>query len=73
MNLSFSRQKSRSLRLTRVMRCRVGLEPDDPLEREGHDADPCQFQTSRRDRDKGEGRGGAVGFFLNSQQNDMLP
>ncbi|TNN29253.1 hypothetical protein EYF80_060599 [Liparis tanakae] len=25
---SFSRQKRRSLRLTRVMRCRVGLEPD---------------------------------------------
>lgn len=49
MNLSFSRQKSKSLRLTRVMRCRMGLEPDDPalLERDGHDPDPCQFRTSR--------------------------
>lgn len=59
MNLSFSRQKSRSLRLTRVIRCRMGLEPDDPalLERDRHDPDPCQFQNSRRKRERGRERG----------------
>ena len=59
MNLSFSRQKSKSLRLTRVIRCRVGLEPEDPalLERDGHGPDPCQFQTSRRKRETGRDRG----------------
>lgn len=75
MNLSFSRQKSRSLRLTRVMRCLVGLEPDvpAPLEREGHVPDPCKMQTSRRERDRGEGRGGVVFVFKTIAQQQMLP
>lgn len=43
----------------------MGLEPDDPalLERDRHDPDPCQFQTSRRKRGR-EGRRGGKRLLL---------
>ena len=32
--------------MTRVMRCRVGLEPDElvPPDKEGHNPDPCKIK-----------------------------
>lgn len=42
--------------MTRVMRCRVGLEPDEPAppDREGHNPDPCKIREGWEGEREGE-------------------